>query len=93
MRSITTSFVTAEAPTSLKVEAKFRPHGLVFNRRTAPKLTLSYKHCDGLQLMPNRIVYVDDWYRIIEYPLSRNVADDGVVWAWIKHFSSYVVAY
>ncbi len=85
--------VTAEAPVSLKVEATFRPHGVVFNSKRPPKLTLSYKHCQGRVAAPKKIVYVSDDYRIIEYPLSGDVARSGLVWAWLKHFSGYVVAY
>lgn len=85
--------VTAEAPVSLKVEAMFRPHGIVFNSLRPPTLTLSYKHCLGRNAAPKKIVYVNDDYRIVEYPLSGDEERSGLVQAWIEHFSSYVVAY
>jgi len=84
--------VTAEAPVSLNVEVHFSPHGLVFNANKAPRLELSYKHCYGQNNLPKSIVYVNDAKRIIEYPASTDVSNQGLVWAWIKHFSGYMVS-
>jgi len=85
--------ITAEAPTSLNVVAKFSPHGLLFNLRMPSKLVLSYKHCFGQNNLPKRIVYVDDNLRIIEYPLSIDARNFGLVLATINHFSGYMVAW
>ncbi len=89
----TRTVITAEAPTSLKVEAKFSPHGTQFDKRYPVRLELSYKHCQGLRTLPKKIVYVNDQFQIIEFPLSQLKSDEGLVEAWINHFSGYVVAW
>ena len=86
--------ITAEAPTSLLVEAKFSPHGLQFDPRYPPTLTLSYNHCVLPQLLPTKkIVYVNDAYQILEFPASQDRNDVRLVNASIQHFSGYVVAW
>jgi hypothetical protein len=87
--------ITAEAPSSIFVQAKFQPHGLVFSSSYPAQLTMDYGHCRGLTsiLLPKKILYVDDLLRILERPFSRDNARDDEVTATIKHFSSYLVAF
>lgn len=85
--------VTAEGLTSLNVEAKFSPHGLLFNTAKPAKLELSYKHCFGLRSLGKKIVYVDNNHVVVEYPITTDVKNQGLVWARIGHFSSYMIAY
>lgn len=82
--------ITGEMPVSLLVSAKLWPHGLTFLK--APRLTLSYKHCNRSPGFTERVAYIDDAQQILEWPRSKD-SSDGLVDAWIWHFSSYVVAY
>lgn len=84
--------ITTESLVSLNVETRFSPHGLVFNASKPPRLELSYKHCYGQSSLPKSIVYVNDSKQILEYPTSTDVSQAGLVWAWIKHFSGYMVS-
>ncbi|MGQ0766703.1 MAG: hypothetical protein ACT4OZ_13695 [Gemmatimonadota bacterium] len=83
--------VTAEGPVALKVEAKFAPHGLRFSLPSS--LELSYKHCVRPTGFGKRIVYVDDAGTILESVVSNDKEDSKTVVGWIKHFSSYLIAY
>lgn len=86
--------ITAEAPVSKYAEVKFSPHGLQFNNRWKPVLTLSYAHCTGLlSNLPKKIVYVDDNLNILEWLLSLDLGWNKTVSAPLSHFSSYMVAY
>jgi hypothetical protein len=83
--------VTAEAPVGTDVEAKFAPHGLQFLKPS--NLDLSYRHCLRPPDFGKKIVYVDSWGRILETFVSNDKKDIRMVDAWIRHFSSYLVAY
>jgi hypothetical protein len=85
--------ITAEAPTSLRVLARFSPHGTRFNAGFEPTLELSYKHCRGPLNRDARIAYVDAEGRILEWPPSEDFPDLGLVRGRIAHFSNYIVAY
>lgn len=87
--------ITAEAPSSLTVEAQLGPHGLQFDPRYPAELELSYNSCAGLPatLPSKKIVYVDDLYHILEVTWSEDKKDQGLVKANLFHFSGYVVAW
>lgn len=86
--------ITAESPVSQLAQVSFTPHGLTFDERYPPSLTLSYAHCDGLGAsLPKHIVYVDDGLKILESLLSFDLPRDKSVSAPLSHFSGYVVAY
>ena len=84
--------VTAEAPVSLAVQATFSPHGTAFVRLREPKLTLSYKHCTRPTSFRERVAYIDRRRNVLEWPKSADRTFDGLVDAWLKHFSHYAVA-
>ena len=83
--------ITAEMPVSLVVQVKFSPHGLTFVKQ--PKLTLSYKHCNRPTSFRESVAYIDDAQNILEWPASSDRTLDGLVDAWLEHFSNYAVAY
>jgi len=86
--------ITAQAPSSKYAQVTFSPHGLQFNDRIKPVLTLSYSHCTGLlSIIKPKIVYVDNNLKILETLLSLNLSFDKSVSAPLSHFSSYMVAY
>jgi hypothetical protein len=85
--------ITAEMPTSLNVQVRFRPHGLVFNRQAQPRLELSYKHCYRPQADAKSIAYVNDAMQATEWRLTTDRAADGLAQATIEHFSGYVIAW
>ncbi|MEW5916733.1 MAG: hypothetical protein AB1762_10020, partial [Gemmatimonadota bacterium] len=86
--------ITAEAPTSKYAQVQLQPHGLKFENRYKPVLTLSYAHCDGiLALVRPKIVYVDENLNILEWLLSLNLGWNKTVSSPLDHFSSYMVAY
>lgn len=85
--------ITAEAPTSLQVLARFSPHGTVFASGRHPTLELSYKHCRNPPGHTARIGYLGPDGRIIEWPPSQDYPDEALVRGIIGHFSSYIVAY
>ncbi len=82
--------ITGEMPVSLLVSVKLSPHGLRFKK--SPELMLSYKHCDRSPQFEERVVYLDDLNRIVEWPKSKDSAA-GEVFARISHFSRYAVAW
>ena len=83
--------ITGEMPVSMLVEVKLSPHGLTFVK--TPKLTLSYKHCNRPTYLLESVAYVDNNRTILEWPLSRDNTLSDLVDAWLKHFSTYAVAY
>lgn len=84
--------ITAEAPTSLRVEADFSPHGLQFLKDV--ELRLDYDHCTQ-PLLPGafKVVYLDDLLRILETPPSEDYRSSQWIRTWLRHFSKYAVAY
>jgi len=85
--------ITAEAPTSLQVLAKFSPHGTVFAAGRHPTLELSYKHCRNPPGHTARIGYLGPDGQVAEWPPSQDFPEFGMVRGWIGHFSWYIVAY
>jgi len=86
--------ITAQAPSSKYAQVVFSPHGLKFNNKIKPVLTLSYAHCNGLlTIIKPKIVYVDKNLKILETLLSLNISFNKSVSAPLSHFSSYMVAY
>ena len=86
--------ISAQAPSSKYAQVIFSPHGLQFNNRIKPVLTLSYAHCNGLlTIIKPKIVYVDKNLNILETLLSLNISFNKSVSAPLSHFSSYMVAY
>lgn len=85
--------ITAEAPTSLTVLARFSPHGTRFAAGRHPTLELSYKHCRNPPGHTARIGYLGPDGTVIEWPPSQDFPEFGLVRGWIGHFSSYIVAY
>lgn len=84
--------ITATAPEVPRREVHFEPEGLKF--KYAAKLTLSYKNCSLVnQLLPKKIVYVDDDLNILELLLSIDLPLSQKVTGDVKHFSDYVVAF
>jgi hypothetical protein len=83
--------ITAEGLTSLRVEARFAPHGLRFHRPVS--LELSRKHCEGHADRQHRIVYLGDGTDVREWIPSDDDDAEGEVRARIAHFSAYAVAY
>lgn len=85
--------ITAESMTSLRVEARFSPHGLVF--AVPATLTLSYQHCRAPR--PGRapqIVYLaPTGSGISEWLISSDDDELDEVRAGLRHFSAYAVAY
>ena len=84
--------ITGEMPVSLAVQVKLSPHGTTFVQGKEPRLTLSYKHCMRLAAYRERVAYVDSSLRVLEWPASYDRLFDGLVDAWLKHFSHYAVA-
>lgn len=82
--------ITAEMPVATDVSVKLSPHGLQFLE--TPKLTLSYKHCSRPTDFRKATAYVDDARTILEWPRSADQTSDGLVNAWIRHFSKYALA-
>lgn len=83
--------ITGEMPVSMAVTVRFSPHGLGFAKQ--PKLTLSYKHCLRPTDSRERVAYTDEWLNPLEFPASRDYTEDGLVAAWLNHFSRYAVWY
>lgn len=83
--------ITMEQPSSNTVEARFRPHGLVF--ATPAKLTMSYSSCLDQRGYVRAIVYVNDDGKIVEVPPSVDFPSSDKVVGSIDHFSGYVVAH
>ena len=71
---------------------RFKPEGLTFRYPAA--LTMSYANCNLLGLLlPKRIAYTNDQYRILEYLLSLDNLGARQVTGKLKHFSQYAVAW
>jgi hypothetical protein len=71
---------------------RFKPEGLTF--RYPASLTMSYANCNLLGiLLPKRIAYTTDQYRILEYLLSLDNLGARQVTGRLKHFSQYAVAW
>lgn len=85
--------ITAEAPSSLQVLAKFSPHGTIFTPGRHPTLELSYKHCRNPAGHTARIGYLGPDGRVIEWPPSQDFPEEAMVRGIIGHFSPYIVAY
>lgn len=84
--------ITAVAPVVPRREVRFQPEGLKFKEDA--KLTLSYKGCSLVsQLLPKKIVYVDDGLNILELLLSLDSPLSQKVTGKLEHFSGYVVAF
>ncbi len=84
--------ITAELLTSLHVEARFSPHGLVFKK--PPVLLVSYKHCyTPADFSRRTVVYLNSQGEIVERPVSWDYPSYKDVAAEIWHFSRYAVAY
>jgi hypothetical protein len=81
--------ITAEAPTTLAVEARFSPHGTTFAK--PPILSLSYKHCNVPTDEREGVAYVNGEDTILETPVSSDRGVESAVDAMIWHFSRYVV--
>jgi hypothetical protein len=81
--------ITGEMPVSLIVSVKLSPHGLTFLKQ--PTLTLSYKHCLRPSEFQEQVAYIDDDQTILEWP--RSLDRDGLISAWLDHFSGYAVAH
>jgi hypothetical protein len=84
--------ITAELPTALVSQVKFRPHGLKFNASARPQLTMSYGHC-LLSPLAKKIVYTDGSLNILEWLLSKDNKTTKKVTSPLDHFSSYVIAF
>lgn len=70
-------------------QVQFFPEGLVFNPDKLPRLTMN-TDCIGNPVHPV-IVYTNDAGKILE--TERSYPDKHSVWADIKHFSRYAVAW
>jgi hypothetical protein len=69
---------------------RFNPEGLKFER--AARLTMSYKNC-VVVLLPKRIVYTTEQFKILEVLRSLDLFRKRTVTAPIDHFSRYAVAF
>ena len=84
--------ITATAPAVPRREVQFEPEGLKFDNPAS--LTMSYKNCSLVsQLLPKKIVYVDDGLNILELLLSLDNPLSQKVTGKLEHFSGYVVAF
>ncbi len=83
--------ITGEMPVSMAVTVRLSPHGLSFAKR--PLLTLSYKHCLRPIELRERVAYTDEELNPLEFPHSYDLPQDGLVNAWLDHFSRYAVWY
>jgi hypothetical protein len=82
--------ITAESPTSSRVDVQFAPHGLQFLKPV--QLTLSYKDCVRPTSFDFLIAYIQG-NQVLELPPSVDHKDDDEVEADIDHFSRYAIAY
>ena len=86
--------ITAVAPSEPVNSVSFGPHGLVFNARARPVLTMSYDNCPLLgRVLPKRIVYTNDLLQILEILASVDDLLARRVSAPLDHFSRYAVAW
>lgn len=83
--------ITAEMPSSLTVSTRFSPHGTTF--LVAPKLTMSYEHCNRPLTAFEHVVYTDGvGGSVLEVPPSWDDALNERVYGWLSHFSIYALA-
>lgn len=83
--------ITAEMPVSLSVSSKFSPHGTTF--LVAPKLALSYKHCNRPITLLEHVVYTNGLGgEVLETPPSVDDTVNERALAWLSHFSIYALA-
>lgn len=86
--------ITGEAVRGNVVSVRFAPHGLKFNRRHQPELTLDYSSCGLVRnLLPKRIAYTSERLNILNLLLSVDDLLHHRVSAHVKHFSRYAVAW
>ena len=83
--------ITAERPVSVLVDVRLSPAGLQFV--SSATLTLDYKHCREPADFEFRVVYINEHYNILEWPVSQDDKKRDEVSAYIDHFSKYAVAY
>jgi hypothetical protein len=83
--------ITGEMPVSMAVTVRLSPEGLAFAKQ--PLLTLSYKHCLRPIYYRERVAYTDEELNPLEFPHSYDLTLDGLVNAWLDHFSRYAVWY
>ena len=82
--------ITAVTPSVNRREVQFAPHGLTFDRPAT--LTMSYAGCSLIsQILPKKIVYMDDDLNPLELLLSLDNILSRKVTGKIGHFSSYAV--
>lgn len=83
--------ITAEMPVSLSVSSKFSPHGTTF--LVAPKLSLSYEHCNRPITLLEHVVYTNGvGGEVLETPPSVDDTANSRAFAWLSHFSIYALA-
>jgi hypothetical protein len=85
------ALIVMEAPTSSRVDVRFEPEGLQFQRPAA--LTLSYKGCVIPTIADLLVAYLDQGNQVLELPPSSDFRFEDKVQADIGHFSRYAVAY
>ncbi len=83
--------ITAELPWSVLVDVHLSPAGLQFV--SSATLTLNYEHCREPVDFEFRVVYINENYNILEWPVSQDDKKRNEVSAYIDHFSKYAVAY
>jgi hypothetical protein len=82
--------ITVEMPVSMAVTVRLSPEGLVFAKHL--RLSLSYQHCLGPIDHRGRVALSDGGLTALEFPDS-DWTGDGLVTAWLAHFSRYAVMY
>jgi|RhiMetdeSRZDD1v2_1073273.scaffolds.fasta_scaffold35131_3 hypothetical protein len=83
--------IVMEAPTSSRVDVRFQPEGLQFQKPA--QLSLSYKGCVVPTALDLLVAYLGQGNQILELPPSIDFKADDKVEADIGHFSRYAVAY
>jgi len=88
----TATLITAVVDPTTVNQVRFSPQGLVFQRPAS--LTMSYANCGlfGL-LIPKRIAYVTDGFRILQIIPSIDDALNRRVTGQVSHFSQYAIAW
>jgi hypothetical protein len=82
--------ITAEQVPGSTNSVRFSPQGLRFVK--SAKLSMSYKNCLTV-LLPKRIVYTTENFKILEVLWSLDLFKKKTVEANIDHFSRYALAY
>lgn len=82
--------ITAEQVPGSTNSVRFSPQGLRFVK--SAKLSMSYKNC-LVVLLPKRIVYTTENFKILEVLWSLDLFKKKTVEANIDHFSRYALAY